>query len=114
MLLEKTQRLIELSKQKVELGKYAENRQGFEAREKQLEEAISSLRPLVEAVKVFRDRGLGNLDATDKADKLLNFIEVAESQFKNNPEWIVDNNNFNGKTFEKSVNKFGEVCFRNA
>jgi flagellin-specific chaperone FliS len=103
MLLEKTQRLIELSKQKVELGKYAQNRQGFEAREKQLEEAISSLRLLVEAVKVFRDRGLGNVDVRDKADGLLKFIEGAESQFQNNREWIVDNKNFNGKTFQKSI-----------
>ncbi len=103
MLLEKAQQLSELADQKIQSQKYAEHRQGFESRQQQIEKAIASLEPLAKAVKVFRAHGLADFDVSNKADKLLGFIIQAKKLFGENPEWIIDNNNFDGNLFKSSI-----------
>ncbi|MBW4667348.1 MAG: hypothetical protein KME60_07915 [Cyanomargarita calcarea GSE-NOS-MK-12-04C] len=97
MLVEKSQELIELSKYKKDLQKFANNLKTFQTRQKQINDAVVTIQPLVEALAAFRQRNI--IDAlsdnlTKRVDTLLAFIITAEEKFKNDPDWILDNTNF--------------------
>ncbi|MCW6036018.1 hypothetical protein K4A83_06995 [Spirulina subsalsa FACHB-351] len=108
MLLEKAQQLSTLADQKIQREKYVKHRQGFESRQKQIENAIASLEPLDNAVKIFRDRGLADFDVSNKADQLLGLIIQAKKRFEENPEWIIENNNFDGNRFKSSIDSLAK------
>jgi hypothetical protein len=91
MLIEKSKQLIELSHNKIELQKYAKNLQGFQSRQEEIAKAVSGTIPLVQALRVFRQRGIANINLIQKADALLATIAEAEAKFQENPEWIIEN-----------------------
>jgi hypothetical protein len=97
MLIQKSQELIELSQHKKELQKFASNLKTFQTRQKQINDAVATIEPLVEALAVFRKRNIiDNLsdNLTKKVDLLLTFIVTAEKNLKNDPDWILDNTDF--------------------
>jgi len=103
MLLEKSQKLIELSEDKIALQNYADNLNGFKSRQQVINQAVLRITPLVNAFRAFRQRGLVTFDLTQKVDKLLEVITIAEESFQKEPEWILDNKNFKGNIFISSV-----------
>lgn len=103
MLLEKSTQLIDLSQKKINLQTYATHLQGFQSRQQQIEQAVAITLPLVQCLRAFRKKGIANLDLTQKAEILLTFIANVEAEFKKNPEWIIDNENFNRNNFDSRV-----------
>lgn len=105
MLLQKSHQLNELSQNRINLQKYAKNLEGFISRQQQIEQAVTGTIPLVQSLRAFRERGIANFDLTEKADSLLKFIANVEAKFQEDPEWIIDNKNFNNKIFTSAVNQ---------
>ncbi len=103
MLLEKSQQLSELSQKRINLQRYASNLQGFQSRQEQIDRAVKSILPLVQSLRAFRQRGITNVDLSQKADNLLKFIANVEAKFQEYPEWIIDNENFNKNNFDSKV-----------
>lgn len=103
MLIEKSKQLIELSHKKIELQKYATNLQGFQSRQEQIAKAVAGTLPLVQALRAFRQRGIADINLTQKADALLAIIAEAEAKFRENPEWIIENRNFGKTSFYSKV-----------
>lgn len=103
MIQAKSQQLIELSQNKIALKKYANNLQGFQSRQTQIAQAVADIRPLVSALKAFRQRGIADFDLNQKADTLLSIIVATETKFQENPEWIIDQTSFNYRTFKANV-----------
>ncbi|MEG3846119.1 hypothetical protein QT971_02655 [Microcoleus sp. herbarium19] len=103
MLIEKSTQLIELSQNKINLQRYATNLLGFQSRQQQIEQAVTGTLPLVQCLRAFRQKGIANFDLTQKADELLKFIANVEAEFKADPEWIIDNENFNKINFNSRI-----------
>ena len=103
MLIKKSTLLIELSQNKINLQRYATNLQGFQSRQEQIEQAVAGTIPLVQSLRAFRQKGIANFALTQKAEILLTFIANVEAEFKADPEWIIDNENFNKNNFESRV-----------
>ncbi len=99
MLVEKSTQLIELSQKKINLQRYATNLQGFQSRQQQIEQAVAGTLPLVQCLRAFHQKGIANFALAQKADTLLIFIADVEVKFQEEPEWIIDNENFNEKNF---------------
>lgn len=103
MIQTKSQQLIELSQKKIALKKHTNNLQGFQSRQNQIAQTVTDIRPLVSALKAFRQRGIADFDLNQKADTLLSIIVATETKFQENPEWIIDPTSFNHKTFKANV-----------
>ena len=103
MLIEKSQQLSLLSQNKINLQKYASNLQGFQSRQQQIEQAVTGTIPLVQSLRAFGETGIANFDLTQKAESLLKFIDNVEAKFQEDPEWIIDNENFNKNNFDNKV-----------
>lgn len=103
MLIEKSKQLIELSHKKIELQKYATNLQGFQSRQEQIAKAVAGTLSLVQALRAFRQRGIANINLTQKADALLAIITEAEAKFQENPELIIESRNFGKTSFYSKV-----------
>ncbi len=112
-LREKCQRLINLSQRKNDLKNYAQQLDGFTSRQEKITNAIREIQPLIIALKAFRQRGIINFELNQKVDKLLNFITYTEENFQKDPKWILDNNNFNGKTFTSGVENLRNILRQN-
>ncbi|MBO3457753.1 3'-5' exonuclease family protein [Aetokthonos hydrillicola] len=102
-LKEKCQELIDLSQRKINLKKYADQLEGFTARQKIITNSTREIQPLVIALKIFSQKGIINLDLNQKVDILLNSISFIQDNFRKNPEWILDNNNFKANTFNSRI-----------
>lgn len=102
-LKDRCQQLIDLSKRKSDLQKYADQLEGFTSRQAEITKAIQEINPLIIAVRAFKQRGITNFDVNQEVQKLLSSITLAEDNFRNNPEWITDNKNFNGKILIKEI-----------
>lgn len=106
MLVEKSHQLSELSQKRINLQKYAKNLESFLSRQQQIEQAVTGTIPLVQSLRAFRQREIVNFDLTQKADSLLELISNVEAKFQEDPEWIIDNQNFNNKNiFNSKVNQ---------
>lgn len=103
MLLEKSQKLIELAQRKKSLQNFAANLQIIQTRQKQITDALAIIQPLVEALKAFRQRGINNIDLVQKAEPILNFILNAEDNLQKSSEWILDNKNFKGNILKSQI-----------
>ncbi|MEA5572616.1 hypothetical protein [Calothrix sp. UHCC 0171] len=103
MLLDKAQELVELSQRKKSLQSFAANLQIIQTRQKQITDALTTIQPLVEALKAFRQRGINNIDLTQKADSILSFVINAEENLENNPDWILGDKNFKGDILKRYV-----------
>lgn len=103
MLINKAEQLIQLSEVKIKLQKNATNLDGFRSRQEQISQAVAEILPLVSALRAFRQKGLVTFDGTQKVDPTLQFIASAQEKFHQNPEWIIDNKNFNGNILKSSV-----------
>ena len=103
MLLEKSTQLIELSQNKINLQRYATNLQGFQSRQQQIEQAVAGTIPLVQSLRAFRKKGITNFNLTQKAEDLLKIIANVKAEFQEDPEWIIDNQNFNNRSFKSRI-----------
>ena len=68
MLLEKSQELIELSQRKKSLQNFAVHLKIIQTRQQQINDALATIKPLVEALTAFRQRGIDNINLTQKED----------------------------------------------
>ncbi|MEA5511953.1 hypothetical protein VB715_19455 [Crocosphaera sp. UHCC 0190] len=105
MLLEKSKQLIELSQRKIELQKYANNQQGFKSRQEQITEYYQQVIKVLEPLRLFRSKGLISVDFAPLVENLLNLVQLTVKHYQENPEWIIDNQNFNRSKFQSSINK---------
>ncbi|MFB8793872.1 MAG: hypothetical protein U7126_06505 [Microcoleus sp.] len=103
MLLEKSTQLIELSQNKINLQRYATNLEGFKSRQEQIEQAVTRTLPLVQSLRAFRKKGITNFNLTQKAEDLLKIIANVKAEFQEDPEWIIDNQNFNNRSFKSRI-----------
>ncbi|MBD2731620.1 hypothetical protein H6G96_36400 [Nostoc sp. FACHB-892] len=103
MLLEKSQELIELSQLRKSLQDFVGNLKTIQTRQKQIADALATIQPLVEALKAFRQRGINNIDLTQKADFILSFVINTENNLQNDSEWIIDNKNFKGNILKSHI-----------
>lgn len=105
MLIEKSEKLYQKAQEKIKLQTYAEQLEGFQTRKNEIQEAVAKLSSLMESLRPFRDRALINLETTQKIDHFLQFIIQTETNFQNDPEWILDNKNFKGRQLNLGINK---------
>lgn len=105
MLLEKSQQLIELSKQRINLQKAADSLDTLKTRNKQINQAIKDLDEDVKALRLFRERGMIAFDFSPSVSELLNFIDTILSQYQEDSEWILNNKNFRGEFLKLNINK---------
>ena len=63
MLLEKSQKLIELSQQKIKTKQYLDNKEGFKARNQQITQLLEQVNELVESLRLFRKHELIAIDS---------------------------------------------------
>ncbi|MGB8688371.1 MAG: hypothetical protein WCD53_13670, partial [Microcoleus sp.] len=103
MILQKSTQLIELSQKRIDLQKDAENLQGFQSRQQQIEQAVTRTLPLVQSLRAFSQKGIPNFDLTQKAEALLKFIAHVKAEFQEDHEWIIDNQNFNNRSFNSRI-----------
>lgn len=103
MLINKAEKLIQLSEVEIKLRKNATNLEGFRTRQEQISQAVAEILPLVSALRAFRQKGLVTFDWTQKVDPTLQFLAITQEKIHQNPEWIIDNKNFNGNTLKSSV-----------
>lgn len=94
MIVEKSQKLVELSQHKKSLQTFAGHLQTIQTRQKQITDAIAIIQPLVEALKAFRKRGINNIDLTQKVEPILSLVINASDNLQNNPDWILEPKNF--------------------
>ncbi|MGB8689359.1 MAG: hypothetical protein WCD53_18740 [Microcoleus sp.] len=106
MILQKSTQLIKLSQKRFNLQKYAKNLQGFQSRQQQIKQAVAETIPLVQCLRAFRQKGITNFHLTQKAEDLLKFIANVEAEFQAEPQWIIDNENFNEKIFTSRIKQF--------
>lgn len=105
MLIDKSEELYQKAQEAINLRSYAEQLAGFQTRETEIQEAVAKLSSLMEALKPFRDRALITLESTQEIQNFLQFVSQAETNFQNNPAWLLDSNNFKGKQFKSGVDK---------
>ncbi|MBD2200617.1 MULTISPECIES: hypothetical protein [Calothrix] len=103
MLLDKAQELIEVSQRKKSLQNFAANLQIIQTRRTQINVAIATIQPLVEALTAFRQRGINNIDLSQKAEFILNFINNIEDNLQKDSEFILDNKKFQGNILKSQV-----------
>jgi GGDEF domain-containing protein len=103
MLIEKSQELISLSQRKIDLYQYAQNSNGFQERHRQINQAVVELSLLIETLRIFRQKGMIAFDFSPKITPLLEIVSNIKDKFQENPEWIIDNKNFNGKKFQSDL-----------
>jgi hypothetical protein len=103
MLIEKSQELISLSQRKIDLYQYAQNSNGFQERHRQINQAVVEFSLLIETLKIFRKKGMIAFDFSPKVTPLLEIVSNIKNKFQENPEWIIDNKNFNGKKFQSDL-----------
>lgn len=103
MLIEKSKQLTELAQRKKDLQSFLNNLKTIQTRQSQINQAFTTIKPLLEAVVAFRDREIISMDLTKKIDVLLSFISNVENNYKENPDWILDNQNFQGNIFKSNI-----------
>jgi hypothetical protein len=105
MLLEKSQKLIELSQQKIKTKQYLDNKEGFKARNQQITQLLEQVNELVESLRLFRQHGLIAIDSDPNIKNVLQTLESVISNYQQNPEWILDNKNFDKTKLQSNINK---------
>ncbi|RUT08309.1 hypothetical protein DSM106972_014770 [Dulcicalothrix desertica PCC 7102] len=89
MLLDKAQEFIELCEIKKTKQKFASNLDTFKSKQRQINEAVNTIRPVIEALKAFRKREILN-DVAPTTSDLLATITEAEKKFNENSDSIID------------------------
>ena len=89
MLINKAEKLIQLSEVEIKLRKNATNLEGFRTRQEQISQAVAEILPLVSALRAFRQKGLVTFDWTQKVDPTLQFLAITQEKIHQNPEWII-------------------------
>lgn len=105
MLLEKSEQLIQLSQRYIELHKYAKNHQGFKTRQEQITEYCNQVLEVVEPLRLFRSKGLISGDFAPVVENLLELVQSTLKEYQQNPECIIDSQNFSRAKFQSSINK---------
>jgi hypothetical protein len=91
MLLDKAQELVQLCDTKRNKQKFADNLNAFKTKQTQITDAVTTIKPSIEALRAFRKRNmLLSLDAASKVNDILNLIAEAETNFNQDPDSILD------------------------
>lgn len=103
MLTDRAKQLIELSEEKLNLRKYAEQIESFKTRQQQVEKAILKLLPFVNTLRVFRQKNIIDYSFTQKVEPTLQFVNKSVRSFTESPEWIIKSKDFDGDILERSI-----------
>lgn len=103
MLIEKSQELINLSQKGITLHELAKNIDGFKSREQLISQAVGEIFILNNTLKLFRQQGIIAFDFSSKVETILEMLGHTKVSFQNDPEWILDNKNFNGRKFQSEI-----------
>jgi hypothetical protein len=102
MLTEDCTRLGQLSQDVIDLRKYTSDLNKFRDRQNKIEELVGSLRPLVIALKTFRERKSIDVDFSQKANALLVEVTNTLSEFQKDKGWLISEQ-FNFKSLQNKV-----------
>lgn len=101
MLVDDCQQLSQLVTHVVSLRKNATDLKNFRDRQDKIESLVNELRPLVIALRAFRERGLVNFDCSQKVDLLLTEVTTTITEFQKEREWLIEK--FKLNTFQIKV-----------
>jgi hypothetical protein len=90
MLLGDCQKLSQQVQDVVALKKYATDLDKFRDRQQKLTALVGELKPVVMALKAFREQNLINVDLTQKVDQVLTEVVMVISEFQQDRGWIVE------------------------
>jgi hypothetical protein len=102
MLTDRAKQLIELSEEKINLRKYANQLDGFKTRQQQIEKAVLKLLPFANTLKVFRQNNIIDCNLNQKIESFLYFVNNSKIKFTESPEWII-HKDFDGNILERSI-----------
>lgn len=103
MLINRAKQLIELSEEKLNLRKYADQIESFKTRQQQVEKAVLKLLPFVNTLRVFRQKNIIDCNFTQKTESFLHFVNQSRIKFTESPEWIIKSRDFDGDILERSI-----------
>ncbi len=103
MLTNRAKQLIELSEEKINIRKYANQLDGFKTRQQQIEKAVLKLLPLANTLKVFRQNNITECNLNQKVESFLHFVNNSRTKFVESPEWIISSKEFDGNILERSI-----------
>ncbi|AFY67278.1 hypothetical protein [Geitlerinema sp. PCC 7407] len=101
MLVDDCQQLSQLATHVVSLRKNATDLKNFRDRQDKIESVVNELRPLVIALRAFRERGLVDFDCSQKVDLLLAEVTTTITEFQKEREWLTEK--FRLNTFQIKV-----------
>jgi hypothetical protein len=101
MLIEDCTRLSQMSKDVIDLRKYASDLKKFQDRQNQIEGLLASLRPLAIALQTFRERESIDVDLSQKANVLLLEVTNTLAEFQKDKGWLIEQ--FNSKSLQNKV-----------
>jgi uncharacterized short protein YbdD (DUF466 family) len=104
MLMSKLQRLRKLAVAKSDAHAAAKSATEYRTREKSLADMVGTLKPTVEALRVYKRRGLTPYEAQDKTAALVKKINESRQQFMADKAWIVNLQGFDYNYLRNSVN----------
>ncbi|MCY6493404.1 hypothetical protein [Leptolyngbya sp. GGD] len=90
MLVEDCNQLNQLAQTATDLRKYASDLGKFRDRQAKIEELVSSLKPLVIALRAFRDRKLVSNDFSQQANVLLAEVGIILDEFQKDRGWLIE------------------------
>lgn len=101
MLLEDCQKLSQQAQDVVALKKYATDLNKFRDRENKIIPLVEELRPLVVALRAFREKGVGDCNSSQKADILLIEVSATLAEFQKDRGWLLEK--FKSNTLQSKV-----------
>lgn len=90
MLIDDYTRLSQLAQDFTDIKKYASDLGKFRDRQTKIEELLKDLKPIVIALKIFRERELISVDLSQKADGLLAELVTTLSAFQKERGWLLE------------------------
>lgn len=90
------------------LRETVEERQAFVARNQDLQDLVSKIRPHVDALVAFRSKGVATPNMNERIASVVLEIDTIRDRFNSDPGWIVDNARFKYSPFQKMVERLAE------
>ena len=102
MLLEDCTKLTGLSKEVTTLRMYAKDLKDFRTRQEQIRQALNEIKPLVFALRAFRERGIVDIETDQKTSQLLTEVAAIAAGFQADRGWLIGQQ-FNLRSFQAKV-----------
>lgn len=104
MLIADCQELSRQSQEVVALKTYATEVDRFRDRQQKLATLVEGFKPVVTALRAFRERDLIAIDPSQKVDPVLAEVATIVSEFQQNRGWLIETFKFN--SLQTKVNSF--------